>query len=77
MWTIADTRRPLNEAAIGELEKLLYIPLYSLVIKVLDLEHYSDLLTFLPWDNRCQVDVVMLASVRESGKVITDVFQIE
>ena len=48
MWTIAGTRKPLNEAAIDELEKLLSVPLDSLVLKVIELEHYSDLLTFLP-----------------------------
>ena len=77
MATSAGTRRPLDEAAIDELEKLLSIPLDSLALKVLELEHYSDLLTFLPWDNRCQVAVVMLTAVQTSGKAITDVRQVE
>ena len=75
--TIAGTRRPLDEAAIDEIEKLLSIPLYSLLLKVLELDHYSDLLTFLPWENRCQVSVVMLTSVQASGKVLTYVRHIE
>ena len=53
MSTIKSTCRTLDEDTIEELEKLLSIPLDSLVLKVLDLEHYSDLLTVLPWDNRC------------------------
>ena len=51
MSTIEGTRKPLDEAAIDDLERLLSIPLDSLVLKVLELENYSDLLIFLPWDN--------------------------
>ena len=47
MSAIAVTRRPLDEAAIDKLEKLLSIPLDSLVLKLLEFEHYSDLITFL------------------------------
>ena len=75
--TIAGTRRPLDGAAIDELKKLLFVSLDSLVIKVLELEHYSDLLIFLPWDNRCQVAVVILMAVQVSGKGIMDFCQIE
>ena len=35
MLTIVVTRRPLDEAAIDELDKLLSVPLDSLVLKVL------------------------------------------
>ena len=77
MLTIAGTHRPLNEAAIDDIDNLLSIPLDYLVIKVLELEHYYGLITFLPCDNLCQVDVVMLTAVQESGKVLTDVFHIE
>ena len=77
MSTIAGTHRPLNEAAFLDIEKLLSIPLDYLVLKVLDLENYSDLLTFLPRDNRFKVAVVMLTSVQDSGKLLTDVRQIE
>ena len=48
MWTITAAHRPLNEAAIDELEKRLSIPLDYLVLKVIELEHYSELLSFLP-----------------------------
>ena len=76
MSTIAGTRRPLDGAAIDELKKLLFVSLDSLVIKVLELEHYSDLLIFLPWDNRCQVAVVIPTSVQASRKGLTYVCQI-
>ena len=61
--TLQAHANPLDEAAIDKLEILLSIPLDYLALKVLELEHYSDLLTFLPWDNRCQVYVVMLTAV--------------
>ena len=44
---------------------------------MLDIEHYYDLLTFLPWDNHYHVDVVILTSVQAPGKVLTDVPQIK
>ena len=44
---------------------------------MLDIEHYYDLLTFLPWDNHYHVYVVMLTSVQAPGKVLTDVPQIK
>ena len=77
MSTIVVTRRPLDEAAIDELDKLLSIPLDSLVLKVLELEHYSGLLNFLPWDKTFQVAVVMLTADQTYGKVLTDVCQID
>lgn len=69
--------RKLDDVAVEELEKLLSIPLDSLALRVLELEHYSDLLTFLPWDNRRQVAVVMLNAVLTSGKSLIDLGQIE
>ena len=77
MSNIAVTHRPPDEAAIDELEKMLSVSLDSLVLKVLELEHYFDLLTVLPWDNRCQVAVVMLMAFQASGKGLMDVCQIE
>ena len=77
MSTIAVTRRPPDEAAIDELEKILSTPLDYLVLKVLELDNYSNLLPFLPWENRCQVSVVMLTAVHASGKVLIDVHNIE
>ena len=56
---------------------MLSITLDDLVLKVLDIEHYSDLLTFLPWENCCQVSVVILTVVQASGKVLTNVRNIE
>ena len=73
MLTIEGTNRPLYEADIYDLGQLLYIPLDSLMLKVIELEHYSYLLTFLPWDKHCQVAVIMLTAVQVSGKVLTDV----
>ena len=74
MSNIAVTHRPPDEAAIDELEKILSTPLDYLVLKVLELDNYYNL---LPWDNRCQVSVVMLTSVHASGKVLIDVHNIE
>ena len=48
MLTITGTQKPLDEAAIDELDKLLSVPLDSLVLKVIELDHYSDLLSVLP-----------------------------
>ena len=56
---------------------MLSTPLDSLVIKVIELEHYSDLLTFLPRDNRYQVAVVMLTDIQTYEKVLTDARNIE
>ena len=75
--TLVGTCKPLDEAAIDELERLLSTPLDYLVLKVLDIEHYYDLLTFLTWDNRFQVDVLMLTAVQVSGKGLMDVCHIE
>ena len=74
--TITGTRRPLDDTDIDELEKMLFIPLDSLVLKMLELEHYSDLLTVLPWDNRCQVSILMLMTVQASRKGLMDVRKI-
>jgi len=67
----------LDETTIDELEKLLSIPLESLALKVLQLDHYSDLLTFLPWENRRQVAVVMLKAVETSKSNLNELHQIE
>jgi len=69
--------RTLDDVAVEELEKLLSIPLDSLALRVLELEHYSNLLTFLPWDNRRQVAAVMLNAVLTSGTTLSDLGQIE
>ena len=77
MLTISGTCRPLYEATIDNINKLLSIPLNSLVLTVIELENYFDLLIFLPWDNHCQVAVVTLMAVQVSGKGFMDVHQIE
>ena len=73
MSTVSVTHRPLDEAAINNIEKLLSVALNSLLIKEIYLEHYSYLLTLLPWDNRCWVAVVIIADVQAYRKVLTDV----
>ena len=62
MLTMAGTHKPLYEAAIDELGKLLSTPLDPLLLKVIELYHYYDL-TLLPWDNYYQVAVVMITDV--------------
>ena len=76
MSNIVGTHRLLDEAAIGKLEKLLSVPLDSLVLKMIELDHYSDLITFLPWDNSCEVAVVIFTSIQDYGKVLIDVCHI-
>ena len=76
MSTISGTRRPLDEAAIYKLGELLPIPLDSLVIKLIELEHYSDLLNLLPWYNRCPVSVEIPTVIQASQKVLADFHQI-
>ena len=73
MLTIAGTRIPLHETAIDDIEQLLSKPLNYPVLKLLELVHYSDLLTFFPWYNSFQMDVVMLMIVQAYSKVLTDV----
>ena len=77
MLTVSGTHRPLYEDTIDKLEKLLSIPLDSLVFNMLHLEHYSGLLAFLPWDNRFQGSMLMPTAVQASGKVLPDVRHIE
>lgn len=57
----------LNEVASKELEKLLSIPLEELGLGVLTLDHYVDLIGFLPWTNRRQVALAMLKAVNSMG----------
>jgi vacuolar protein sorting-associated protein 35 len=63
----------LDEAAIDALEKLLSIPLESLALKVLELDHYSSLLMFLPWENRRHVSIIMLKALGDSGQALQDI----
>jgi len=67
----------LEEVATQELEKLLSIPLDELALGVLTLDHYSDLISFLPWANRRQVALTMLEAVSKAGKSPTSMKEIE
>jgi vacuolar protein sorting-associated protein 35 len=57
----------LDDVAVMELEKLLSIPLDSLALKVLQLQDYSRLITFLPWGNRKGVATKLLEAIDETG----------
>jgi hypothetical protein len=67
----------LEPVATKELEKLLSIPLEELALGVLTLDHYSDLIAFLPWSNRRELALNMLESVIGSGKPPESVKEIE
>jgi len=67
----------LDEASVVELEKMLSIPLDSLALKVLQLDHYSDLLRFLPWENRRDVSMTMLGAIDSSGDTPNTVKELE
>jgi vacuolar protein sorting-associated protein 35 len=69
--------KPLDEVAVVELEKLLSIPLDSLALKVLELSHYSELIGFLPWNNRRQVAITLLQAVDNAGSTPKSVQEIE
>lgn len=67
----------LEPVATKELEKLLSIPLEEMALGVLTLDHYSDLISFLPWNNRREVALNLLQSVINSGKSPESVKEIE
>ena len=67
----------LEEVATRELEKLLSIPLDELALGVLTLDHYADLISFLPWTNRRQVALTMLEAVSKAGKSPASMKEIE
>lgn len=62
---------PLDNRAIDELEKLLSLPLEELALGLLELHHYSELLSLLPWDNRKNVAVSLLKVLDSSGETIS------
>jgi hypothetical protein len=70
-------RTQLDDVATKELEKLLSIPLDEMALGVLNLEHYADLIGFLPWANRRQVALTMLKSVSNAGTSPESVKEIE
>ena len=43
---------PLDAASGRQVEKLLMVPLESLSLQVLNLEHYPELMQFLHWESR-------------------------
>jgi len=67
----------LEAVATQELEKLLSIPLDELALGVLTLDHYADLIGFLPWANRRQVALTMLEAVSKAGKSPSSMKEIE
>jgi len=67
----------LDESAIVEIEELLSIPLSSLALKVLDLDQYSELLTYLPWENRRQVATILVRSTLHSNVQLNSIEKIE
>eukprot|EP00980_Cylindrotheca_fusiformis_P010583 scaffold2353_cov134-Cylindrotheca_fusiformis.AAC.6 len=70
-------RVPLDEVATKELEKLLSIPLEDMGLGVLSLEHYSDLIAFLPWMNRRQVALTMLEAISNKGTPPDNINELE
>jgi len=67
----------LEAVATKELEKLLSIPLEELALGVLTLDHYADLIAFLPWSNRREVALNLLRSATNAGKPPESVKEIE
>jgi vacuolar protein sorting-associated protein 35 len=68
---VPPTPIPLDERAINELEKLLTLPLEELALGVLELRHYSQLLSLLPWENRRKLASSLLKVLGTSGERIS------
>jgi vacuolar protein sorting-associated protein 35 len=69
--------KALDEVSVAELEKLLSIPLEKLALKCLRLEHYGELISFLPWANRRQVAIALLEAVDNMGTTPESVSELE
>lgn len=69
--------KALDEVSVAELEKLLSIPLEKLALKCLRLEHYGELISFLPWANRRQVAIALLEAVDNMGTTPESVDELE
>ena len=69
--------KQLDEVAVTELEKLLSIPLESLALKVLQLQHYDQLIAFLPWSNRRGVAIKLLEAVDQAGSPPHSIHEIQ
>eukprot|EP00526_Cylindrotheca_closterium_P003190 CAMPEP_0113639908 /NCGR_PEP_ID=MMETSP0017_2-20120614/20942_1 /TAXON_ID=2856 /ORGANISM="Cylindrotheca closterium" /LENGTH=1521 /DNA_ID=CAMNT_0000551157 /DNA_START=182 /DNA_END=4747 /DNA_ORIENTATION=+ /assembly_acc=CAM_ASM_000147 len=63
----APPRVPLDPVATKELEKFLSVPLDDMGLGVLNLEHYTELIAFLPWANRRQVALTLLEAISKKG----------
>ena len=75
---LSDTKTgELDDSAIVEIEELLSIPLSSLALKVLDLDQYSELLTYLPWENRRQVATILVRSTLHSNVQLNSIEKID
>jgi len=66
----------LDDAAVQELEALLSIPLASLALQVLELNEYSDILAFLPWESRKQVAIELVRAVLASRAPLSDLAKV-
>jgi len=60
-----------------EVEELLSIPLTSLALKVLDLKQYSELLCYLPYENRKQVATILVRSTLFADAPLDSVEKLE
>lgn len=67
----------LDDVSATELEKLLSVPLDRLALQCLKLDHYSDLIQFLPWSNRREVSKTMLEAVDKAGAPPQSVEELE
>jgi vacuolar protein sorting-associated protein 35 len=67
----------LDEASVSEMERMLSIPLDTLALKVLELDHYADLLQFLPWENRRDVGISLLRALDATGDTPQAVKQVD
>mmetsp|Transcript_6823 Transcript_6823/g.10358 ORF Transcript_6823/g.10358 Transcript_6823/m.10358 type:complete len:1119 (+) Transcript_6823:83-3439(+) len=74
---VSDDSINLDEASVSELQKMLSVPLDSLALKVLQLNHYSALLKFLPLDSRRDVGMTMLRAIDASGDAPTDLKELK
>jgi vacuolar protein sorting-associated protein 35 len=72
-----DPSMALNEEDIDEIESLLSIPLSSLALEVLELSQYSDMMVYLPWNNRKKVAVELLKAVLDAQVSLTDITMVE
>jgi hypothetical protein len=59
------------------ISRLLTLPLASLALKVLELQHFAPLLEFLPWRNRKAVAVTLVRAVLDTRSRLTDMGSIQ